>query len=237
VLAVIAASGVVTGAGRAAHAQRCPRMDAGASAQLEDVDGRVRLHWIDARLMRQRERALIWSWTWGSTFAAAGVASLIALPLDSKDARVDWYVSAFSAAVGVIPFVAAPLAVMKDAKDLHARLATDVRDDQVCALLADAETRLVRDARDEAFGQGWWIHAGNVAFNTGVFLFLGVGFHRWESAIINGAAGLVVGEAMILTQPTGSIDDLGNYRAGKLWGGNFSISGRWNIGRGLVLHF
>ena len=118
--------------------------------------------------------ALIWSWTWGSTFAVAGVASLAAVPFVVPENRVDWYTSAASAAVGVAPFVLAPLDVIEDAKDLHARLATDVHDDQVCALLADAEAKLVRDAENEAFGRGWWMHAGNVAFNTGIFLFLGL---------------------------------------------------------------
>jgi hypothetical protein len=40
--------------------------------------------------------------------------------------------------------------------------------------------------------------------------------HHWTSGIINGAAGLVVGEALILTQPTRTIDDLRAYRAGDL---------------------
>ena len=42
-------------------------------------------------------------------------------------------------------------------------------------------------------------------------LFLGLGFHHWTSGIINGAAGAVVGEAIIFTQPTATIDDLAEY--------------------------
>jgi hypothetical protein len=89
-------------------------------------------------------------------------------------------------------------------------------DGDVCSLLADAETRLVRDAEDQRQQQRWWFHAGNLAFNAGVTLLLGLGFHHWTSGLINGGAGAVVGEALILTQPTRTIDDLRAYRAGAL---------------------
>ena len=76
-------------------------------------------------------------------------------------------------------------------------------------MLADAETRLVRDARNERLLSGWWSHAANVAINAGAFLFLGFGYHHWLSGAINGAAGFVIGETVIFTQPRGTIDDLG----------------------------
>jgi hypothetical protein len=83
-------------------------------------------------------------------------------------------------------------------------------------VLADAEARLERDAKDQRQQQAWWLHAGNVGFNVGIALFLGLGYGHWTAGIINGAAGLVVGEAIILTQPTSSLDDLHTYRTGNI---------------------
>ena len=49
-----------------------------------------------------------------------------------------------------------------------------------------------------------------------MLLFLGLGYHHWTSGIINGVSGAAVGEAIILTQPTGAIDDLGSYNRAEL---------------------
>ena len=91
-------------------------------------------------------------------------------------------------------------------------------DARVCATLADAERKLATSADNEHWQQGWWTHAGNIAFNTGILLFLGLGYHHWVSGIINGASGVAVGEAIILTQPTGSIDGCRSYNRRRLEG-------------------
>lgn len=212
--AVVAAStaGPVERSARGAH---CPPAIS-AEARLGELEPELRLDWIDGHLGRVRQTALAWSWAWGVGIGASGVASLAVVPFVGRPDRVDWYTSAASAAVGVLPLVVAPLAVIRDARELHARRTGGDATTDVCALLADAEARLVRDADDQRQQQAWWFHAGNVAFNTGVMLFLGLGFHHWTSGVIDGAAGLVVGEALILTQPTRTIDDLRAYRAGDL---------------------
>ena len=217
------------GVGGARAAGLCPST-LGAAARLEDVPPEVRLEWIDARLGEGRRTSRIWVWSWGVGIAASGVASLAVVPFVARGDRVDWYTSAVSAAFGVIPLALAPPAVIRDARVLHERReeaeaaaaahpgasGRGPGSDGVCALLADAEARLSRDAEDQRRQQSWWLHAGNVVFNTGVALFLGLGFHHWTSGLINGGAGLVVGEALILTQPTRTIDDLRRYRAGEL---------------------
>jgi hypothetical protein len=219
VVLVVAASS----AGSAARGAPCPSA-IGAEAKLGDLDPALRLDWIDRHLTQARRSALAWSWSWGVGIGASGVVSLAVVPFD----RVDWYTSAASAAVGVIPLAVAPLAVIRDAREVHARR-TGPPSVDVCALLADAEARLVRDADNQRQQQAWWFHAGNVAFNTGVALFLGLGFHHWTSGLINGGAGLAVGEALILTQPTRTIDDLRDYRAGDLaaGGGGSGSSVAW----------
>jgi hypothetical protein len=215
VMAVAATAGFAGPPARSACGAPCPT-GISADARLGELEPERRLEWIDAHLAQARHSALIWSWAWGVGIGASGVASLGVVPFVDHRDRVDWYTSAASAAVGVIPLAVAPLAVIRDARELHARRMAGPAAGDVCALLADAEERLVRDADDQRHQQAWWFHAGNVAFNTGVTLFLGLGFHHWTSGLINGAAGVVVGEALILTQPTRTIEDLRAYRAGDL---------------------
>ena len=142
----------------------------------------------------------------------------VAVPFVAPSNRVDWYTGAVSAAVGIVPFIVSPLTVTRDAPKVSAAVAATAFDDdaRVCATLFDAERKLAAAADNQRWQQGWWIHAGNLAFNAGVLLFLGLGYHHWVSGIINGASGAVVGEAIILTQPTGSISDLRDYLRGDL---------------------
>lgn len=194
----------------------CPSIS--GAGPLDVVEARAHVAWIDAHLAVTGHRARIWAWSWGGGIAASGVVSLAVVPFVARSERIDWYTSAGSAAVGVLPFTITPLAVMHDARDLHQRVLTlspEARDDAVCALLADAETKLIHDAEDERSQQRWYVHVGNLAFNTGVLLFLGLGFHRWESGLINGLSGAAVGEALILTQPNATIDEAAAYRAGR----------------------
>ena len=174
--------------------------------------------WIDRRLGDEAAKARFWAHGWTIGIGAAGVGSLAAVPFVAAEDRIDWYTGAASAAIGVIPFLLSPLRVTRDAPKLHAAVAAAPLDDEarVCALLVDAEGKLAASAADARWQQGWWIHAGNVAFNTGVMLFLGLGYHHWTSGIINGVAGAVVGESIILTQPTGIIDDLDSYNRSEL---------------------
>ena len=130
--------------------------------------------------------------------------------------RVDWYVGAGTTVIGIVPLLIAPLDVIGDSRALSARLAARGPTDDVCALLADAERKLVRDAQNQIDGQRWWLHVGNVLLNTGVGLFLGLGYHHWTAGAFNAIFGSAIGEAIILTQPTSSIDDLRTYQAGAI---------------------
>lgn len=208
--------GVLAYAARARATTCAPPPNADARVAL--VDGRERLHWIDQRMDHEASRARLWSLSWGIGIGASGLASLAAVPFVAPSNRVDWYTSAVSAAVGVVPFIASPLSVTRDAPKISAAVAAIPFDDDahVCATLVDAERKLAAAADSQRWQQGWWIHAGNLAFNTGVLLFLGLGYHHWVSGIINGASGAAVGEAIILTQPTGSISDLRDYSRGDL---------------------
>ena len=221
-----------------AHATTCATAPA-AAASLQTLDGRERLSWIEGRLDREASKANFWRWSWTIGIGAAGLGSLAAVPFVAKSDRVDWYTGAATAAIGVIPFIFVPPAVTRDAPKLRATVAASSRDDdaQVCALLVDAEGKLAADAADQKWQQGWWMHAGNLAFNSGVLLFLGLGYHHWLSGVINGAAGAAVGEAVILTQPTGLIEDAAAYERGELATGVGRAGGGPSLGWVYGRHF
>jgi hypothetical protein len=195
--------------------RRCPAL-AGGSAVLVDIDPELRLRWIDDRLARTAHAARVWTWGWGTGLVVATAANLAPLGFVAPEDRIDWYVGAGTTVIGVVPLVIAPLDVVGDSRALRARLAARVPADDVCLLLADAEARLVRDAQNQIDGRRWWMHVANVALNTGVGLFLGLGYHHWLAGAFNAVSGSAIGEAIILTQPTSSIHDLGAYRSGTL---------------------
>ncbi len=194
---------------------RCPA-GAGGTAALAALDPELRLQFIDRRLARTAHRAQVWTWGWGIGIGVGTIGNLIPLAFVAPQDRIDWYVGAATTAVGVVPLVIAPLDVVGDSRALRARLAARAPGDDVCALLADAETKLVRDAQNQADGQRWWLHAGNVLLNTGVGLFLALGYRHWAAGAFNAVFGTAIGEAIILTQPTSSIDDLRAYRSGQM---------------------
>jgi hypothetical protein len=200
---------------------RCPAAP-GVGAGPAEIAGETRLAWIDARLSRTARRARRWTWGWGIGISVATVANLAPLPFVAREDRIDWYVGAGTTIVGIVPLLIAPLDVVEDARALHATLSAPAPDGGlapgggVCAHLADAETRLLRDAKNQADGQRWWLHAGNVALNTGVGLFLAFGYHHWGAGALNAVSGSLIGEAIILTQPTSTIEDLRHYKTGAL---------------------
>ena len=199
---------------------RCPAAP-GVGAGPAEIAGETRLAWIDGRLSRTARRARRYTWGWGIGIGVATVANLAPLPFVAREDRIDWYVGAETTIIGIVPLLIAPLDVVEDARALHASLSTPtpgggLAGGEVCAHLADAEARLLRDAKNQVDGQRWWLHAGNVVLNTGVGLFLALGYHHWGAGALNAGVGSLIGEAIILTQPTSTIEDLRRYKAGSL---------------------
>lgn len=206
----------------AAAETRCPIV-AGAGTGVANVPAELRLAWIDAQLTHGAQKAKRWTWGWGIGIGGATIANLVPIAFVAKEDRIDWYTGAATTIVGIVPLLIAPLDVVADSRELRAKV--DARPPpppgggdrpDVCPLLADAEARLIRDAKNQADGQRWWLHVGNVALNFGVGLFLGLGFHHWGAGALNAVGGSLIGEAIILTQPTASIDDLETYRRGAI---------------------
>jgi hypothetical protein len=211
---------------RVTIAATCPAPQ-DADPGLVAVDGQDRLLWIDRHLSREAGRGRLWAEAWALGIGAAGVGSLVPVPFVAAGDRIDWYTSAATAAIGIVPFVVSPLSVTRDAPRLHDAIAGLPSNDdaQVCRLLVAAERDLAAGAADERWQQGWWTHAGNIAFNTAVTLFLGLGYHHWTSGLINGVSGALVGETIIFTQPMGAVEDAAAYRRGDLSDRNAHAAG------------
>lgn len=215
VVAVAVALSAAAGFTSIAAAARCP-VGAGGNEALAGVDGEWRLRWIDTHLSTTAHRARVWTWSWGTGIVVATIGNIVPIPFVARQDRIDWYVGAGTTIVGIVPLLIAPLDVVDDARGLRAKLDAAGAAPDVCHLLIDAETRLVRDAQNQADGQRWWLHAGNVLLNSGVGLFLVLGYHHWGAGAFNAVFGSAIGEAIILTQPTGTIDDLARYRRAAL---------------------
>jgi len=210
--APLAAILTVSAAARAARG--CP-IPAVAEPSLASIDPVRRLDFIDAHLTSAERRARVWTYGWVGGIGAAGIGSLLAVPFVASENRVDWYTGAVSAGVGVATLVIVPPAVLDAGPALRAKIAGWAPGADVCPLLLVAEADLVRVARDEERQGRWYVHLGNLLFNVGLGLFLGVGFHHWKAGAINAGVGTAVGEALIFTRPSAAIDDLATYRAGR----------------------
>src|SRR5664279_2614962 len=163
-VAVLAFIGPVESSAHAAT--RCPA-GAGGGEAIGTIDGESRLHWIDTHLSATAHRAQVWTWGWGIGIVAATLGNLAPLPFVAKSDRIDWYVGAGTTIVGIVPLLIAPLDVVDDARRLHVQVIAETSVDNVCRLLANAESSLVHDAKNQADGQRWWLHVGNVVLNTG----------------------------------------------------------------------
>lgn len=141
----------------------------------------------------------IWSWSWGSIYAAAAVTQAgLAIGLKEQAARLDLGVGSITAAIGSASLFLLPLRFTRPLTQLRSRWSDPYR----CGLLAEAEATLERVAKEEGTGKSWVGHAGNIAFNVGLLLVLGLGFGHWRQGLISAGIGAAVGELNLLTQPT-----------------------------------
>lgn len=184
---------------------------AGADTALAMHDDEARLAWIQAQLARTSHRATVWLRAWEIALLGATAANLAMLPIlgDTKSNRIDFGLGAATTVVGVVPLIFWRPRVIDD----HEALEAAGRNPDRCALLADAERRLVAAASAQGTQRAWYMHAGNVVLNFGVTLLFGA-FHHWTTGILSGAGGAVIGEAIIFTEPVDQIDALASYRRG-----------------------
>ena len=74
------------------------------------------------------------------------------------------------------------------------------------------------------------MQGANLLYNAATGLVLGLFFNRWPSAALTAASGWLLGEAMILTQPSGAEDALRRYREARLKPGGGLAALDWRVG-------
>jgi hypothetical protein len=190
----------------------------GGSARLAASDAEARLDFIQQHLRLEARHARQWAWIWGSVYGSLAVAQLATLPARSSDTRANAYVGAGAAAIGALVIAVQPPKVIHDQVWLDARLRRFRSDPAVdrCALVAEAEQLLLRDARDEAFARGALVHAAAFAFNLGLGLTLALGFQQVDQGAIVAASGVAIAEIQIFTHPGRTPEALRRYQAGDL---------------------
>ena len=187
----------------------------GGSQRLGTIDAEERLNYLRVRLGAGARKARTWTAIWATLYSGIVITEGVwALASTTRDDRIDHGVGAGAAFIGVAVIGILPLKVMGDQRWLERRLKRAHPDEDRCALLADAERLLLRGADGEAFGRGPLVHVGNLLFNAGLGILLGVGFGHWNQAAITALSGVVVGEVQALSQPHDEVTTLARYRQG-----------------------
>ena len=208
------------------HCQSIP----GGTTALGRLDAQERIDFIQASLRRGARRARIWAWTWAGIYSTLTAGELVlGLTASSSDTKIDDFVGAGASFVGVAVLGILPLKVLGDQRWLERRLKHVRLDEDRCAILADAERLLLRDAASEAFGSGPLVHAGSLLFNAALGVFLGAVFGHWDQAAITALTGAAVGEIQIVTQPTDVVRSLSRYRNGDLGIGPARVPPAWML--------
>jgi hypothetical protein len=188
----------------------------------------ARLAFLAKLLEEEGQAARRWTLIWGGAYGVLTIAQLGVMGLAPENEKADWYWGAISTAVGVAFSVLDPLEAL-DGGAAYAKRSATVAPEQTCQLLLDGERMLREGAEHEELGMKWFIHAGNVLFNLGIGLVLGLGYGRWTTGIVNAAVGVAIGELTIFTSPNKLVPGWQRYRMGG--GGGSGASA------GVSLHF
>jgi hypothetical protein len=185
----------------AARALSCGSISAGGAplgeTQVEDRSGFLR-----DRLTAARPPARAWSLAWGITDGALTAGQLAALPFArAGSTRALLAAGAAVSALGVLQIVFMPIAPPEPPRPSG----------DSCAELSSLEDALQRSARNERLGAGALAQAGNVLVNAGFGVAAAL-VGGWRAGAWTAGLGWALGEAQLLTQPTGLVDDLARYR-------------------------
>jgi hypothetical protein len=196
---------------RIASADSCPS----STPELAAVDSQVRLRFLEETFDREIHNVDLWSWTWGTVYAAGAVAQASIIPTTSDHGlRTDLAVGSISAGGGSLLLFGLPLQITLPMRGVRRQW----DDADRCALLARAEAVLETGAKNQRLSNGVVPHIGNVLVNAGIALILGLGYGRWQSAAISAGVGVAIGEANAFTQPHRLPSAFEKYRKGELAG-------------------
>jgi hypothetical protein len=187
----------------------CPADPAIGGVGQARVDVEGRLSFIESALRDGARKSTRWAAAWGTTYGVAMATLLLVSPWVEPPTRIDMYVGATSAGIGLLVRSAVHPRVIREHRRLRKRIAEHGR---TCETLQEAERALVRSVKGERFGRSLAVHLGAIVYNVGVGLVLGLAFHRPVAGIRQAAVGSTVGQIMIVTQPTTSVRALDRYR-------------------------
>lgn len=173
----------------------------------------ARLRYLSKLLEEESGRARTWTLAWGGAYGAGVVVQLSLMALLPRDEQPDMYWGAASTGVG-LAFTLLGKPEVLEGGPLFARRASAATPEDTCAIIAEGERMLEAGAQNEESSFAWYLHVGNVLFNVGIGLVLGLGYGHWQGAIINAIAGSAIGEANILTSPSHLIPGWKRYRQG-----------------------
>jgi hypothetical protein len=196
-----------------ARAEQCAAIDGGSDA-LAQRSAEERIAAIQAGLRIGARHARAWAWSWAAIYSVATAGEVVSAVLRDTSTKPDAAFAASGFFVGLLVLIVNPLKIMGDQRRLDRLVARG--NANRCALLADAERLLIRDAASEALGKSALVHIGNFVLNIGLGLGVGLGYHHWDQAALLMLGGYAIGEAQFATQPSDVIDLLARYRAGNL---------------------
>jgi hypothetical protein len=176
---------------------------------------------ITALLRDQSRRARRYRYVWTGINGGLALGCFALLPLSSHDRREDYAVSGIASLVGAVTTFVLPLNAEDDERQLGAlsELAPAERHEQLQKLLSDS-------ADDEHARVTWPWHALNLGTSVLTGGIIAFGFGHTESGIQTGIVGFALGEAQILTQPTGLVGARLAASSGLRWAPRVSFAER-----------
>jgi hypothetical protein len=176
---------------------------------------------IEALLRDQAQRAGTYRYVWTGINAGLAIGCFGLMPLVSHDQGEDYAVSGIASLLGTVTTFAFPLHVEHDEPELDAlrSLPPTERRKKLSELLRDG-------ARDEHARVTWpWhlLNLGTSAFTGGI---IAIGFGHKRAGVQTGIASLLLGEAQILTQPTGLVGARLSERSALSWQPRLSFAER-----------
>lgn len=220
-----------------AQAQNCERPPDASAQGVAAQSDEARLAYLSKLLHEESGRARAWMGFWGGTYGLLTIAQLSLMPVFTREEQPDWYWGAASTAFG-LAFTLLSKPDVQDGGPIYAQKVSAAAPADTCALIAEGERMLELGAANEASSFQWFLHAGNVLFNVGLGLILGLGYGHWQAAVINTVVGTAIGEANILSSPAHLISGWKRYRTGeKPPAVTFHVIPTAAPGLGLVMRF